>query len=295
MGKINFMHMNLQLLAEGGDSGNVSGENAAVTGQESVENAAVTEQEKVRDLEAEFAEMIKGEYKDVYGKRVQDIIQKRLKSSKEIVDKYNALDPMLRIIGRKYGIDHTDVSSIVDAVKGDDFFIEERAMRNGLSVEAQRKIDGNDDLIASLQDRVSHYEQQERERFADEQSQRWVDEAEKLQKIYPGFDLSKEMDNHEFKALLRNNVSVRAAYEVLHRDEIIPVYMHQAATDAAKETEEKISAAVAANRSRPRENGVGGANAASLGIDVSKLTKAQRDEYVRRAMNGDTIDFKTHF
>ena len=57
------------------------------------------------DLNAEFEKLIKGQYKEQYDARMQDTIQKRLKGSKETVEKYNALAPTLEILAKKYGVD----------------------------------------------------------------------------------------------------------------------------------------------------------------------------------------------
>ena len=65
------------------------------------------------DPNAEFEKLIKGQYKEQYDSRVQDTIQKRLKGTKETVDKYNALTPTLEILANKYGVDATDIEGMV--------------------------------------------------------------------------------------------------------------------------------------------------------------------------------------
>ena len=57
------------------------------------------------DRNAEFEKLIKGEYKDLYDAKVQDTIQKRLKGTKETVDKFNALIPTLELLANKYGVE----------------------------------------------------------------------------------------------------------------------------------------------------------------------------------------------
>ena len=40
-----------------------------------------------------------------------------------------------------------------------------------------------------------------------------------MKQAYPNFDLRTEVQNQEFLALLRANIPMQHAYEVLHRDE----------------------------------------------------------------------------
>ena len=125
--------LNLQLFAEGagaGDGGTAEGqgvtEAAAVPqtkGEKSnplanvkygiqEESAPAAEvQTATPDRNAEFEALIKGQYKDLYDAKMQDTIQKRLKGTKETVDKYNALQPVLEILGKKHGVDATDIEA----------------------------------------------------------------------------------------------------------------------------------------------------------------------------------------
>ena len=62
------------------------------------------------DPEAEFEKLIKGQYKAQYDARMQDTIRSRLKSSRETVEKYNALAPTLEMLGKKYGVHYTNIA-----------------------------------------------------------------------------------------------------------------------------------------------------------------------------------------
>ena len=86
------------------------------------------------DRNAEFEKLIKGEYKDLYDARVQDTIQKRLKSTKETVDKYNELAPTLDMLARKYGIsDASDIKALNKAIEEDDSYYEDEALEKGIT------------------------------------------------------------------------------------------------------------------------------------------------------------------
>lgn len=78
---------------------------------------------------------------------------------------------------------------------------------------------------------------------------------------------------------------MRTAYEVIHHDEIIPAALRCAVLDAEKKLANKIMS----NEARPTENGSGAGAGATLGTGVSKMSKANRDDIVRRVMRGEII------
>ena len=114
-----------------------------------------------------------------------------------------------------------------------------------------------------------------------------MDQAEKAKTIYPSLDLRAEMQNPKFIDLLKANIDVRTAYEVLHKDEILPAAMQF----TAKTVEQKLTNKIIANGARPTENGISSQSSAVVKSDVSQLTKADRDEIRRRVARGDKISF----
>lgn len=212
-------------------------------------------------------------------------MQKRLKGSKEKVDKFDALTPTLEILAKKYGIhDVSDVEALNKAVQGDNSNYEDEAMQIGMDVDQFRKIRNMELENATLRQQMQ--QQQTREK-ADKLYASWVQQAEAAKKVYPGFDLHNEMGNSKFLDLLKSNIDVRTAYEVVHKDEIIPAAMQF----TAKTVEQKLANKVIANGSRPSENGISSQGAALVKNDVSKLTKADRQEIIRRVQRGEKIRF----
>ena len=308
--------LNLQLFAEGGAGGAAGGtggdggtaQGQGVTGaaalpqtkgaknnplaevkygiQEDAAPAAEVQKptEAQTDLNAEFEKLIKGQYKEQYDSRVQDTIQKRLKSSKETVDKYNALTPTLELLAKKYGVDATDIESLNKAIEEDDSFFEEEALAKGLTVQQLKEYRKMERENANLKAQMQ--EQQTKEN-ANKLYAGWMNQAEEAKKVYPSFDLKTEMNNPKFLELLRSNVDVRTAYEVIHKDEIISGAMQF----TAKTVEQKIANKIAANGSRPSENGMRSQSAAVVKSDVSQLSKADRAEIIRRVQRGEKIRF----
>ena len=303
------MFLNLQLFAEGagGDGGTgaegATGANATAAvsqnkgvksnpladvqygiQQTEVETPAAKVEEPTEDRNAKFEALIKGEYKDLYDQRMQDTVQKRLKSTKETVDKYNALSPTLEILAKKYGVDATDVEALNKAIEEDDSYFEEEALEKGITVAQLKEIRKMEKENADLKRQM---EEQNRKENANKLYSQWMEQAENAKKVYPSFDLRAEMQNPQFVNLLRSNIDVRTAYEVIHKDEIIPAAMQF----TAKAVEQKITNKIIANGARPSENGNSSQGASVTKSDVSQLTKADRAEIARRVARGEKISF----
>ncbi len=252
--------------------------------QEEASPAAEVNPTPTEDRNAKFEELIKGEYKDLYDARVQDTIQKRLKSSKETVDKYNALTPTLEILAKKYGVDATDIEALNNAIEEDDSYFEEEALEKGITVQQLKEIRKMERENADLKRQM---EEQNRRENANRVYAQWMEQADKTKAVYPSFNLEAELQNPRFVDLIRSNVDVRTAYEVIHKDEIIPGAMQF----AAKQAEQKLTNKIIANGARPAENGNSSQGASVTKSDVSQLSKADRQEIIRRVQRGEKIRF----
>ena len=300
----NFIPMlSLQIFAEGAGAAGGAGDGGTAQGEGVIAGAASQQmkgaknplaavkygipQETPLDRNAAFEKLIKGQYKAQYDARVQDTIQKRLKSSKETVDKYNALQPVLEILGKKHGVDASDIEALTKAIEEDDSYFEDEALERGMTVKQLKEIRSMERENAELRRQMQAQKDQQAQQNADKLYASWMDQAEKARQVYPTFDLRAEMNNPKFVDLLRSNIDVRTAYEVLHKDEIIPAAMQF----TAKTVESKIAKGIAANRARPAENGMSSGSAAVVKSDVSQLTKADRAEIIRRVQRGEKIRF----
>lgn len=306
---LSLMHLNLQLLAEGGGDGGTgasgtTGESAtaAVSQTKGVKSnpladvqygiqpteattpAAEVVENPTEDRNAKFEALIKGEYKDLYDQRMQDTIQKRLKGSKETVEKYEALTPTLELLAKKYGVDASDIKALTKAIEEDDSYFEEEALEKGVTVEQLKEIRKMERENADLRRQM---EEQNRRENAKKIYGQWMEQAEQAKAIYPSFDLKTEVQNPDFVKLLNSNVDVRTAYEVIHKDDIISGAMQF----TAKKVEQKLANKIIANGARPTENGNSSQGAAQTKSDVSLLTKADRAEIARRVARGEKISF----
>ena len=304
--------LSLQLFADGGSAGAGAGDGGTAEGQ-GVTAAAALPQKGVKsnplanvkygiqeeaapaagvqtetvaqpDRNAEFEKLIKGEYKDLYDARVQDTVQKRLKGTKETVDKYNALTPTLELLANKYGVDATDIEALTKAISDDDTYYEQEAMEKGMSVQQLKEFKKMERENAELK---AQMEEAQRLENGKKLYAAWMQQANEAKDVYPSFDLRTEMKNPKFEDLLRSNIDVRTAYEVLHKDEIIPAAMQF----TAKTVEQKLTNKIIANGARPSENGMSSQSAAVVKSDVSQLSKEDRAEIIRRVQRGEKIRF----
>lgn len=303
--------INLQLFADGGDGGSgtgAEGANGVTAGVPSLQSKGAKNplanvkygiQEEVQtanapqtdggnvateDRNAKFEALIKGEYKDLYDAKMQDTIQKRLKGSKETVDKYNELAPTLEMLAKKYGVDASDIKALNKAIEEDDSYYEEEAMEKGISVDqlkAVKKMEReNAELKRQMEDRTN------RER-AERDVAEWMQQAEQAKKSFPNLNLGEELKNPQFIKLLQDGVGVETAYFAMHHRELVP----QAMQYTAKAVEQKLTNKVIANGARPTENGVASQASAIVKSDVSQLSKADRAEIIRRVARGEKIKF----
>ena len=261
------------------------------TKAEETSPAAKVVENPTEDRNAKFEALIKGEYKDLYDARVQDTVQKRLKGSKETVEKYEALAPTLEMLARKYGVDASDIKALNKAIEDDDSYYEEEALRLGVSVEHLKEVRKIQKENAEVKKENAELkiakEEQERRDNANKIYARWIDQAERAKQVYPSLDLKSEMQNEQFRDLLRSNIDVRTAYEVIHKDDIIAGAMQF----TAKKVEQNITNKIIANGARPSENGNSSQGASVTKSDVSTLTKADRAEIARRVARGEKISF----
>lgn len=236
------------------------------------------------DRRAKFEELIKGEYRDEFTSRTQGIIDERFRQMKQLESANEKIQPLINLLGAKYGVADGNVESIVQAVQNDNSLYEQAASDKGMSVEQYKYM-----LNVEAENKRLNDARQENERRqnAEKVYAGWVKEAETVKTLYPGFDLVTELSNPEFGKLLGSGVGVKAAFQALHHDDIMTGAMQYTAQTVAKKAADNI----ASRQQRPSEAGLGTGASALVKSDVSKLTKADRAEIAKRAARGEKINF----
>lgn len=269
--------MNLQLMAEGG-GGDASGGEAAPQGAQTAEVAA----ESPPDLEKEFDALVKGEgkYKDVFGKRVASMVNKRMQGTQETVKKYNAMTPMLEVLAARYETT-VDDPALIDKVANDPSLLENRALRNGSTADVELRLTRAQAAERRANDVL-------RGMMARQDAEKWQTQAESLKREYPDFDLDASMQDPKFRDLLTNPsyhgmFDVKTAFFAIHGDEAVA----QAAQNAQKRT----AAAVAAGKTRPRENGIGSQAGAVVRTNPAEMSKTDLKKYMDMVARGEKVSF----
>lgn len=258
-----------------------------------------TEPEPQEPQRRPFDELVKGEYKAEFDARVQEIVQKRLKNSKQAEERLTRYNPAIELLATKYGVDPADPDALTKALESDRSLFEDEALREGVTVEqlmAQKK----------LEREVSQY-RSERQRA--EQEARDMDEltglvqqAEELKQSHPEFDLEAAMSsNPELARMVLKpprgaGVPLKAAYIALNfdREQIRWAQQtQQQAAQAAQTAQQQTTQAIASGSRRPVENGTRGGAPASTKVGVpTNLTREQIKEYIQRAQRGEQITFQ---
>lgn len=307
---------NLQLFAEGGDGG-ASAASSTTTGSESAVTEAIEykstrkgksnpladvhygKQEESTDSIAEsekegdskpskipFEDLIKGEYKEDFDKRTQQIINKRFKESKAVEEQLKSHDTIIQMLAEKYGIDSKDISGLTKAIQDDESFYEAEALEKGVSVEQLKeikKLERENKAFRTAQ------EEQLRNEAANRTYAEWQNAAEALKAKYglENFSLEAEVQNPDFIKLLGAGVEFESAYKAIHMDDM----MGGLAAKTASVVKEKMASNIQSRQSRPAENGIGNNSSSVFKTDVNSLNKADIKEIIRRVEGGEKISF----
>ena len=212
-------------------------------------------------------------------KKMQSIVQSRLKSAKAAEENLGKLTPALELLARKHGIDpaNIDYDALAQKISDDDSYYEDKALEMGTSVETAKKIDQQErDTARQQAQQARTLEQQRFETHINKLQQ----QGEAMKKVFPHFDLKKELQNPVFVRMTSPNVglSVEDAYYAVHRNEIQTAAMQV----TAQKTAQKISNDIQAGRRRPQENGTSGQAPSVTTFDYSKATREQREELKQR-------------
>ncbi len=245
----------LQLFAsEGAENSN---------GETGVEDA-VAEQTSagiVNDDE-EFANLINGRFKEQFTRKTQAIIDKRFKQTKELEEYKERVSPVVESLMKKYGVEDGNEGNLLDFIKEKEKTPVNTPPENEVVSERGKNLRGK---ISS-----------------------WVKQSEDVKNTYPDFDLRKELrESKLFSQLLLGGVPLKAAYETVHKDEILSGAMAY----TADKVREQVVKGIEAKGRRPIENGVSSESAVVTSVDVNSLTSQDILKILKQVENGANISF----
>lgn len=246
-----FKRYTLDLQLFGGEAeGAVNGETggeSAVAGQNGAENDG-----------NEFNVLINGRFKEEFTRKTQAIIDKRFKQTKQLEEYKQRVSPTIDALMKKYNVSPGEEEKLTELLGKD------------------TDEDGSDERVdlrrSNLKNRISD----------------WIRESRLLKESIPDFDLRGELRSDKlFSRLLMSGVSVKDAFEVVHRDEIL--------SDAVKLTSERVRKQVVDNIQakgmRPVENGVSSDSAVVTSVDVNSLTSHDILKILKQVENGANVRF----
>ena len=221
-----------------------------------------------------------------YNKEIQAIIQSRLRSAKGAEETLGKLMPALELLARKHGQDPAsmDYDALAKAISEDSAYYEDKALEMGVPVETAMKIDQQErDTARQQRQEAMNLEQQKIQRHFQSLQQ----QGEAMKKVFPNFDLQKELQNPAFLRMTSPNVgiSVEDAYYAVHRNEIQAAAMQV----TAQKTAQKISNSIQAGSRRPNEAGTSGQAPSVTTFDYRSMSPAQRNALKARIRSGEKI------
>lgn len=249
--------------------------------------------ETTPDLDARFDELISGEFKEAFGRRMENATKDRLRKmgtkyeqkQNELQAQLNKCNELLGMIGSKYGIMDGNLERIRQEIERDTTYWEDAAAKEGMSVDQymhMKKIERENADFRKAQ------EESDRIQRRDQVLAKWNKEATELGKVYKGFSLEKELENPKFRELISHGVDMRNAYEALHMDEILGGAMAYTAQTVAK----KQIDAIKNGQSHPAEGAASSGQAVKNSKKISNMTLEEMRAEAKKARNGDIITFR---
>lgn len=235
------------------------------------------------DRESAFRE-IRKEYKDLISRDIEKAINRRVLENNQLQSQLKAYQPLLSILGARYGVTTGKVEDIVSAIDNDASFYESAALNAGMTPDQYKSLLN---LQVQNQQLLANQQEQEAARRREQLTNRWDMEAECCKQIFPDFSMEDECQNPDFVRMLGSGVSVEAAYKAMHFDEISQGLITRTEID----TKKKVADTVRSGASRPSENGIGKNAATKTKVDVEHMTNDQMDALIERARNGEQITF----
>lgn len=231
-----------------------------------------------------FRDLIGGEYKDLYTEETRRMLNRRFKETKGLQDQISGMKPVMDLLAQRYNVADGDPAKILQAVESDNAYWSEAAEEAGMDVDSYKAMQKLQRENAALQEMMK---QRQRSDAAQQFLQKVTGEAEALQKVYPSFDLQAELENQQFKNMIKAGVPMQHAFEVLHMDAVKAGIA--AATSHA--TEQQLAERVRQQGARPDENGASSRSAFTVKDDVRKLTKQDRARIAQMVARGEKISF----
>lgn len=251
------------------------------------------------NLDDEFEKMIKGKYKEQFGKKMNSSFSDRFSKAKNQIDaltnQLNEGNEILNIIANKYNVDGKDTKALLEAVKGDSSYFSEKAIESGMTAEELQDKYFSDKEANETKEELNRLK---RERAMAELDTRLQNMALQTRETYPDFNLQEEMNNPAFTAALdfianRNTEKNKTtgkndeifdttfAYEMAHADEL----RQQMVNRTAKAAMNAATKHMQANANRISEN-VNQRSSRASAKSIKDMSDSEFNTLVENIKNG---------
>lgn len=301
--------MDLQLFADGGDGGTPAqaaadgsstdpkAEGSATEGSGSEDGADKGEggqgeeakKQSPEERRKAFGQLMSGEYRA----EAEEMMQQAVALAAKNLEASPEMRGLLEAIGEKYGTDATDLAALTEAVRNgqvkDDAYFERLAMEKGISVKTAREMDKLETQNKRLTAQQAAAQQMQRE--AEQRAriaaihEEWNREAAALKERYPDFDQAEVLANPEVEKMMRAGCSMEAAYRAAYFDRI----MAQQTEATARQVENGVTERIRQRGARPGENGTRPGGAVQTHLDVSSMSRKDREALEKRVLRGEII------
>lgn len=301
--------MDLQLFADGGDGGTPAqaaadgsstdpkAEDSATEGSGSEDGADKGEggqgeeakKQSPEERRKAFGQLMSGEYRA----EAEEMMQQAVALAAKNLEASPEMRGLLEAIGEKYGTDATDLAALTEAVRNgqvkDDAYFERLAMEKGISVKTAREMDKLETQNKRLTAQQAAAQQMQRE--AEQRAriaaihEEWNREAAALKERYPDFDQAEVLANPEVEKMMRAGCSMEAAYRAAYFDRI----MAQQTEATARQVENGVTERIRQRGARPGENGTRPGGAVQTHLDVSSMSRKDREALEKRVLRGEII------
>ena len=236
-----------------------------------------------------FGQLMSGEYRV----EAEEMMQQAVAFAAKNLEASPEMRGLLEAIGEKYGTDATDLAALTEAVRNgqvkDDAYFERLAMEKGISVKTAREMDKLETQNKRLTAQQAAAQQMQRE--AEQRAriaaihEEWNREAAALKERYPDFDQAEVLANPEVEKLMRAGCSMEAAYRAAYFDRI----MAQQTEATARQVENGVTERIRQRGARPGENGTRPGGAVQTHLDVSSMSRKDREALEKRVLRGEII------
>lgn len=250
------------------------------TENESEEKVDSKEETKDRNFDEEFENLIKGDYKKQYDDRVHKNISSKVAQINKLKAQNESYSPLIQELSMKYGITDGNVNSILEAVKNDNSSYEKEAYEKNMSIDELKHLK---QIEAENQEYKKMVKEAQDKAQVTKQIETWQKQAYEFSAVNPSFDFKAEIANPEFMDLLQRGVDVRAAYNVVHLNDIV---------ESAKQlSERQVIDRVKSRNNRPSELTNTLSSNVTIKSDPNSLTDDDLENIAKLVGQGKKIVF----